>query len=204
MSPEECISIWKNAEPQERARALDHHSPSCGCEVHSLRNSNLNPISSVEFVARILTTPDGCNLTTKEILRTKLVAAFSSGVSLVRQGATEAEIELTVSQLTQSSEPNSLAGAAILAVSEIRNLGNPERWFCVYDTEEEKKVAHADILATTPTAASGSAAKKLESRRRKSLQTCLQANVYLTNSLDELKTLIRLMGTDQMPEATGF
>lgn len=196
MSGEACIDVWKTAGNNLKAENLDAHSPNCACEVHSLGSEHSLPVTNDEIVIRIIVSPDAIELDTGELLRNKLTSASSSGISLLRHQASDAEIKLTIEQLTKhTQEPNELVGAAVMAVSKLRELGSPERWFCIYDTFSDNKPFHADILATSTTrnAASKSAAKKEESTRRKALQATLQNNLIFSDDADELIKKIRAM-----------
>lgn len=145
-----CSATWKNADRNKKAEAIDGHAPACGCEVHSLRNPACLPVCNDELVIRVLTSPDGYETSNGEVLTRKLTALFSSGVSLIRQGASDDEIKQTVAELTTTAEQNSLIGCVLVKASAIRLLEFPERSFCVYDTEDNGKTHHADILCTMP------------------------------------------------------
>jgi hypothetical protein len=97
-----------------------------------------------------------------------------------------------VDQLTKGgAEPNSLVGAAILRVSAIRTLGTPERWFCVYDTEDGTKEHHADVLATIPQAESRSKRDRVEKDRRAELSKLLGSYVVKASTVPDLVGLLR-------------
>lgn len=200
MVTEDCVALWQTAEPKHRAQVIDQHHPECGCERHSLRRPDFDPIDSGEVIARILTSPAGYDISTGEILTARLVAAYSSGISVVRQGASDDEIKLTVEQLTSgTAEPNTLVGASILQVGKIRSLGDGTQWFCVYDTDEGVKKHHADIVGTFPTGLNRSQEKKEKSRRRQSLKILFESHVYQAQTLDDLIRAFRALNAPEAP-----
>ncbi len=118
-----CLAIWRSTEPKHLARALDAHRADCGCERWSLRGLFRRRVFDQELIIRVITSPDGYDTETKEILTRKLTALYSSGVSILRESSSEDEIRLTVSELTSGgAEPQSLVGAVVLTASQVRQL----------------------------------------------------------------------------------
>jgi len=70
-------------------------------------------------------------------------------------------------------------------------LGTPERWFCVYDTEDGTKEHHADVLATIPQAESRSRRDRLEKDRRVKLSKLLGGYVVKASTVPDLVGLLR-------------
>lgn len=186
-----CASVWGAAERNKRAEAIDCHAPACGCEQTSLRNPPGNPVGNDELIIRVLTSPDGFDVTNGEILTRKLTALFSSGVSVIRQGASDIEIRQTVSELTNAAEPNCLVACVLVRVSAIRSLEGPERSFCVYDTEDSLKSHHADIVCPMPNMVSKNQNRRKEEERRRSLRLVFEQHIKIVSDVKELISAIR-------------
>jgi len=171
---------------------LDMHHPNCGCERHSLRGLFRKPVSDNELIVRIVTAPDGYDERTNEILTARLTALFSSGVSVIRENASEAEIRSTILELTnEAAEARRLVGAVILKASNVRFLDQATRAYCVYDTRERNKAHHADIVCTRADGPSNSARKKIDERRRYALRGLMATHLHLASTADEVINLIR-------------
>lgn len=193
----DCRSKWRDTAPGDRAEALDELCPNCGCEQHSLRSDDHHPVADAEFVARILTSPDSYDLSTREIVGAKVHAVHRTGFSIVRQDASDEEIHLTVKQLTESgAEPSKLVGAAILPASAIRSLRDTEKWFCIYDTEDGDKKHHADVLGTYPKNLTRNKRDKILSKRRHELRRIMEEKVIHVSTATELIEKLRSIASE--------
>lgn len=164
------------------------------------------PVRDDELVIRVLTSPDGYDTSQGEVLTRKFTALFSSGVSLIRQGASDDEIRQTIGGLTSTAEPNSLIGCVLVRASAIRLLEAPERAFCVYDTEDGGKTHHADILCPMPNQASRSQDKRKNEARRRTLRELFEKHIKRVTDIQDLIAVIRgaEQGTgDQPPPPAG-
>ena len=143
-----CRDAWSSDISRDRAANFDTRFPDCCCETHSLK-SDVPGVGGQELIARIFTTPESYNRNTKEVVWDKLVRAFSDGLSMFRSGCSECQIRNAVERLTKGgAEINELAGVALIPVEKVRKLGDPCRWFCVYDTESADFSFHTDLIAT--------------------------------------------------------
>jgi len=192
MSGELCRATWAAAGVHQRARTLDEAFPECFCESWSLVAEAESPVGGDERLARILTTPGSYDA--GELLTQKLTAAWAGGVSVIRSGASDAEIRGTVEQLLNNiQDPQSLLGAVVFTGSEVSTLGAPERHFGAYHTPAPNKTHHADILATVP-AGSKSQQKRSETLRRRDLRDLLQPKIIFEPDVDGLIEKLRLEG----------
>ncbi|WP_312218458.1 hypothetical protein [Brevundimonas sp.] len=192
MSGEICRATWQGAAFNDKATALDEAFPGGLCETWSLKSDDYTGIDRREMLARVLTSPG--MYTAGEILTAKLTSANSSGVSLIRCGASDDEIRSTIDCLmTKGAEPQELLGAVVFSALDLRRVGEPEEHFSVYHTPDSDKTHHADILARTP-AGSKSAVKKIERDRRYSLRDFMAQNIIQADSVDLLLPLLRRAG----------
>lgn len=186
-----CKEVWASAPDRLKAAALDSAFPNCSCESNGLSTGGAGPVLDDEVVARIITSPDGYDCDRKELVRAKLTAIYSSGLSIIRQNASDEEIELTVRQQTvETTERNRLVGAAIMRARDIRYDGVPPRRFCLYDTDEPNKAYHADILAPTPQGGTNQR-EQAKKKARKQLEKLLMAHLVEVSSTSELIVQIR-------------
>lgn len=150
MSGEACAEAWSADTSKSRAETFDERFPACCCETHSFAGRD-GGVTGVDLVARIFTTPDTFSTDTQEIIWHKLVRVYSDGLSMFRPGCTEAQIREAVKRLTTGGEePYSLAGATLTPAENIRQAGQPKRWFCIYDTTAPEFDVHADLVGTWP------------------------------------------------------
>lgn len=190
-----CCDLWHLSVSRERASNLDAEAPGCICEAVSLRAEGGPPVGADELVARILTSPDGFDEDAGLILHQKLLACYSLGLSVLRQGATDQEITLTIEILTQGLEhPRTLFGAALTRVSDIRQLDAGERFFAVYATDAPYNDHHADIMGTAPKAESKNQARKAETSRRKKLRDLIQTKLLPASNPPSLIAALRSAG----------
>ena len=171
---------------------MDAAFPACFCEAWSLVGEDLSKVPDGEVLARVLTNPG--HYDNDEILTQKLTATTSSGVSLIRQGASDQEILLTIDTLmVNSAEPQNLVGAAVFSVDMIRELEGDMRWFGVYHTPDGAKSHHADILATTVTG-TGSFKKREDKARRSKLRDVMMPSIIFAQLPNTLLTELRRAG----------
>lgn len=187
-----CSQVWLQARPEQRAKDLDAHFPACLCESHSLGVSFSEPIGDGEKLARVFTSPALYDLKDQCLVRSKLTAIHSRGLSIIRQNASDEEIVLTVRELIEGqSEPQTLVGAAFFRAVKVRSLGDEERWFCVYHTPSVHKNLHADLLGTIPNSESKAQQKKILSTRRRALEDLLYDHIIRTTTVAELIEILR-------------
>jgi len=194
MTCDACRTVWNGAADNDKARALDAQHPNCACEPCSLRIAGGTPVTDDEVVARIITSPSDYNEDTGDVLTRRLTSLYGAGVSLVRSGASDDEIKETIFQLTGGpAAQNKLVGAAILKALDIRRLGNPEKWFCVYDTNAGEKKHHGDIAGTSPSGTNSQIEKQQKVRRYK-LKDELSNKLVLAADTDALIVAMRAAG----------
>ncbi len=182
-----CLAIWRSTEPKHLARALDAHRADCGCERWSLRGLFRRRVFDQELIIRVITSPDGYDTETKEILTRKLTALYSSGVSILRESSSEDEIRLTVSELTSGgAEPQSLVGAVVLTASQVRQLDPRQRGYCIYDTHAPRRRCHADMFGTFPVQGSNKERERFKERRRYALRDLMAAHLLEADTIEKL------------------
>lgn len=153
------------------------------------------PVNDNERIARILTTPGNFDVTTRELLTRSLTSVYSCGLSVIRSGISDEEIRLTVDQLVNhQAEPQTLYGAALVSVEQVRAMSEDCRWFGVYSTDDGAKQHHVDILGTTASGESKSQRRKIHDERRYSLRDVLGATVLQAGNVDELIAQLRAAG----------
>lgn len=185
-----CAAAWASAEHLHKARALDAYSPQCGCEKESLHPDGGTPVDDDELIVRVVTGPDSFD--NGEILRNRLTALFSSGVSMIRQGASDAEIRQTVEELTErTAEQRLLIGAVILKAYQVRFLQPERRCFCVFDTPQGGKKRHADIMCPMPNEESNTQNRRWQTDKREALQRLFMEHLHMANTPESLLATIR-------------
>ena len=195
MPQAQCRVAWAVSADNDRATALDKCFPNCACEPFSLRERGGPPVADEERIARVLTAPDGFEPSTGTILTAKLQHIHSHGLSVIREGAADAEILKTVERLTKSgAEARTLVGAVVIQSSIIRGFADFQRWFGVYATDEGELEHHADILATTPQVDGTKARARVAKERRYALQHRLQENIIYATEGAELLDRLRAAG----------
>ncbi len=191
MSAEACRATFEGAETLKRAESLDAAFPQCTCEPWSLTSSGGPGLQDDELVARILTSPDAYEEDTSTILTSKLTQIYAMGMSVVRQGASDAEIASTVQDLlSNASEVRKLIGAVVIGVSALRAYANDDdaaRWFGVYATDDRGKTHHVDVLGTK-------VGKGAQSRRRNRLAADMTPLLVRADNVIDLIANLRASG----------
>jgi hypothetical protein len=171
---------------------LDERYADCGCERWSLRGLLYRPVRGDELVVRIVTSPDGFDQDTGELLTQKLSSVYSRGLSMVREGASEAEIRATIDELTiNAGVERQLVGAVIIRVDQIRLLDSPPRCFCVYDTHAPEKTHHADLLGTFPRHVSNNQSRRIRDERRYHLCALFRDHLAQASTPDEVVVAVQ-------------
>lgn len=190
----ECYRTWADAGEHDKACGLDHIHPNCVCEMHSLQSKGGAAVANEEVLARVFTDPASYQYSTSLIVSQKITSVHGAGLSTIRQGASDEEISETINALLKGGqEAQSLVGAAVFETSTVRELGDPDRWFGVYATDDGNKKHHVDILGTCPAGATKSG-KGLRSKRRSELRQILQRSIIFQSDPDELLAELRLRG----------
>lgn len=190
----ECHRAWACSVEHDKACGLDLAHPNCVCEPHSLRSKGGGGVDGSEILARVFTDPASYNQSTSTIVSGKITSVHGPGLSTIRQGASDQEISDTIDALLNGGqEVQSLIGAAVFETSAVRKIGEPERWFGVYATDDGNKEHHVDVLGTCPTI-SKSQDKKLKSARRNELRKLLEASLIRESDLKGLIAALRTRG----------
>lgn len=192
MSAIACRVAWTEPGGNVAARTLDEAFPEGVCQAYSLSDPERTRIADDELIARVLTDPGGWK--EGEILTAKLTNCFSRGLSVIRQGAADAEILSTVDALLRASDNQALIGAVVMPASEVRAVGDPIKQFCVYDTDAPEMVAHGDIVATMVRGMSNSAGRAEESARRRALRDRMTERIVLAATPNDLLVALRGAG----------
>lgn len=190
MSAEACKAVFNSAPVNERSPVLDAAFPRFGCEPWSLRAVGGVGIPNSELVARVLTSPDDYDESTSTIISGRLTQIYAMGMSVIRQGASDAEISTTVSELLNGgAESRKLFGAVVITAEQLRSYASDDtlRWFGVYATDDRNKVHHADVFGTTVN-------KKQQSRRRGRLAEVMAPLIIPASDTSELIARLREAG----------
>ena len=194
MSQAACQKAWSDAGEHDKACGLDRAQPNCVCEEFSLRTAGGPGVASGEILARVFTDPASFQLSTGAIVAQKVTSVHGAGLSTIRQGASDQEISETIETLLNGGqEAQSLVGAAVFETSVVRGLGEPERWFGAYATDDGDKEYHVDILGTCPPG-SASSMKNQKSARRNELRKILQNSIILVSDPATLLAELRSRG----------
>jgi hypothetical protein len=196
MSAQACRAAFEGAPPRDRAGALDTAFPSCSCEPWALTAVGGGGVHDDELLARILTSPNGYNLTSSTVIRERLQVIYSSGLSIIRAGASDQEILDTISELTSGDDPKTLVGAVLLTARTVRSYIHDDysQWFGVYATDAGEKVRHADILGTTPNAGSKNARRRMQDDRRYKLADDMNSMILFETDPASLVVKLRQAG----------
>lgn len=124
----------------------------------------------------------------------KLTSTYFKGLSVIRQGASDAEIIATVQKLMSAPEAGSLYGAIVVTATTVRSCGSPAKHFCVYDTDAPEAVSHGDIVGTFDQSLSKNAWGKEQGRRRYALRDALLPFVVEASTPGELLIALRTAG----------
>lgn len=190
----ECHQAWADSDKHDKACGLDRVHPNCSCEIHSLRSKGGDGVTGSEVLARVFTDPASYHQSTSTIVSGKITSVHGAGLSTIRQGASDQEISDTINALLNGGqEAQSLIGAAVFKTSVVREVGDPERWFGVYATDDGNKEHHVDVLGTCPTV-SKSQDKKLKSARRNELRKMLEESLIFESDPAELLAELRTRG----------
>jgi hypothetical protein len=190
MTAEACRAAFNAAPIIERGPVLDATFPQCACEPWSLREVGGDGIPNTELVARILTSPDDYDETTSTIITGRLTQLYSMGMSVIRQGAPDAEIIRTVNDLLNGgAEVRKLFGAVVITAEQLRSYVSDDalRWFGLYSTDDRDKTHHADVFGTTVN-------KKQQSRRRGHLADEMVPLIVTASDTGELIARLRNAG----------
>ncbi|WP_157089073.1 hypothetical protein [Novosphingobium capsulatum] len=186
MSSEECRAAWGADTSRDRAQNFDGRFPSCACEEHSLQINGFS-VQNDELVAKIFTSPDTVDLETGEVVWNKLVRTYSDGLSMFRSGCTEQQVRQIIQRLTTGGAvQTALAGAAVMTARVLRSAGNPDRWFCLYDTESADFDVHSDLIGTWPDAPSKTQLAKAKESRLRVLRNLFTSAFVVGTTADQL------------------
>lgn len=195
MSGLSCCDVWHLSIGTKRAVELDGEFPECQCEPFSLRAEGGDPVANDELLARIITSPEDYDLNEGQILTQKLTVLYSRGLSVIRSGASDEEIEETIEELMgRQGEPQTLVGAVVLKSSDIREMKDESRWFGIYATDAGKKQHHADLLGTFPTLGSNNQIRKTRDKRRYKLVDAMVGKLIRADSPPDLIASLRAVG----------
>jgi hypothetical protein len=191
----ECYGAFHNGPEQKRASRLDDGEfKNCACEVHSFTEGGGSGVAVDAVLVRVLTDPKQYSLTDGELLDAPMQGIHGRGFSMIRSGATDEEIRSTIRLLVeQSSEPQTLAGAATISVETVRAMEADTRWFGVYATDAEGNDHHADILGTAPQGTKKEV-NDLRILRRRKLKQVLEGSIIIATNEDDLILKLREIG----------
>lgn len=165
-----CRAAIETVPVAQRATSIDALYPKCFCEPWSLTAVGGQGVADEEIVARVVTSPDGYDETEETILTARLTTLYAGGFSIIRQGASDAEVLSTIDELLKGGEDErSLVGAVVMTAGRLRVYANDDdRWFGVYATDDRGKHHHVDVFGTIP-AGTKSASDRAQKKRRYAL-----------------------------------
>jgi hypothetical protein len=156
MSEETCrrIAAETYVDASRRCRRFEDECPECACEHFSFGNGSPGMVASDETLVRFHFSPHDID----EDGRPTPMAftdVDSIGLSVTRDGCTDAEIERAMAdRIAASGWGLTWHSVSLIPTREVRKLyrtqqgKKPERCFCVYDTAEEGNRMHAEICGT--------------------------------------------------------
>lgn len=188
MACETCRQDWEAQRlGKSRAETFDVSHPACECETVSMSEAG-RQVDGPEMLARIITSAVfDADAKPPEILAGKMVAIYRAGFSFFRAGSKEQEVRDAIDNLLRgATQQVHLIGAAVVTCEEVRDLGAPDSFFCVYDTQDEQFELHADAVGKTPSMGSNTQNEKARQSRMKVFRNELQRNFILADNADEL------------------
>lgn len=194
MSAQACRAAWLTNAERPSANDLDAAFPNGACELFSLSEPERSCIAPRELVARVLTSPRDYDATIGEILTAKLTDCYRSGLSVIRQGASDDDILGTIGALLAAEGNDGLVGAVVLPAERIREIGEEAKHFCLYDTDSPVNTNHGDVVGTFSRDLSRSAWDKEMSRRRRALRDVLAENIVHAVQPPDLLAALRQSG----------
>src|SRR5258708_4767115 len=140
-SCESCRSLFNDVAVRNLAAVTEQRFPDCHCEQFSVGEGSPSRIDDGEILYRMLTDPIDLDQATGQIAREAFEQAYKDGLSIIREQATDAEMESVLKDIL-SVKPNK-ERRTIRAVFEFRCLnirnercifqGGQHKAFCVYD-----------------------------------------------------------------------
>jgi len=140
-SCELCRALFNDSNQKNLAAVAEQQFPNCHCEQFSVGEGSPSRVHDDEILYRMLTDPIDLDQDTGQIAREAFAQAYKDGLSIVRERATDAEMEAVVREVL-SVKPNK-ERRTIRAIFEFRCLtirdercvfqGSQHKAFCVYD-----------------------------------------------------------------------
>lgn len=167
MSCETCRAAL-SAGPGRVGRINQALDGQCGCESFSVSPHSPGIVSDPEILHYLVPTPEG-RLENGLLNPSFLVQVDVEGLSVLRDGASDQEFELTVAELRPRWRDKNrvLEGVMSFTAEAVRYESEACRLCCVYDSAMPEKPHHADLMAPELPALSKS---QLERQRRARLK----------------------------------
>ncbi|WP_027555241.1 hypothetical protein [Bradyrhizobium sp. Cp5.3] len=170
MSSENCRAAIASMPPERIAERLHQATPEmCGCEAYQLGDTSPGRVADAETLNLIVSDPNSL-LPDGTLNPSMLVQLDYSGVSVLRNSATNDEFELTLNELkarsTASGRARYFHGVCAFAAAVVR-YDQDSRLVGVYDTSLPQKPNHADMIAPDMHAGTGASNSQKERDRRK-------------------------------------
>lgn len=146
MSCEACIEAL--SVEVDRVTSINRvHNIPCACEQYTLSPLSPGIVDDAETLHYLVPTPSGL-LENGCLNPTFVKKVEKNGLSVLRSHAADGEFEITVDQLRPRWQQagRKLHGIMTFSVAAVR-YDDLERLCCVYDTAEENKPAHAELMA---------------------------------------------------------
>jgi hypothetical protein len=142
--------------PEPRASYIDERQPRCRCEDDSVSEYSAGPVADDEILIRIVVAPQHVNRK-KQPKAGALTEAERSGLSLLRETASDAEVFAAAALLVRRAREKNGPEAGVFGVfnilcrtirsirQEIEQRGS----YCVYDTAYSDSPSHAEAFQRT-------------------------------------------------------
>gem|GEM_PF-4497517 len=150
MTCERCRAAHAHAVDDEKAEQFRNASDRiCGCENFRLSDHSPGPVADGELLHMLVMDPQ--SIVDGWLHPSRIKRFTTSGQSVLRDGASDAEFELTAAQLQanayRASKKTRLAGILSFLTANVRYCMT-DRLLCVFDTAMEEKPNHADLMCS--------------------------------------------------------
>src|SRR5258708_17641301 len=98
-SCELCCALFNDSDQNDLAAVAEQQFPNCHCEQFSVGEGSPGRIDDDEILYRMLTDPIDLDQDTGRIAREAFAQAYKDGLSIVRERATDAELEAVIKDI---------------------------------------------------------------------------------------------------------
>ena len=148
---ESCRQIFAEHEDNKKlADILEAEHPRCGCEQYRVGQGSPGPVANDETLLRIIISPRDVDFATGTIAARPFEKAFSNGVSVCREIATNEHLLSLVREGLNGDAPRSVITVCRARAGNIRSVLDEacERVFCIYDQTVTRDNPSLDPMPT--------------------------------------------------------